>query len=137
MELTPSQIRYLLAVYALHKDGAVRSADIAQALHVTRPSVHRMALQLSDMGLLVKEKYSSVGFTDTGRIIAEQYHCCFCCICTLLSQNLSLPHAPAEAGALAVLSSLSITKLRSVYNQTAAQLPSYGYHNKTCPLSAL
>lgn len=136
MELTPSQIRYLLAVYTLHKDGAVRSADIAQSLQVTRPSVHRMTQQLSEMGLLVKEKYSSVGFTETGKTLAEQYASCFSCICGMLSQSFSLPHASAEAGALAVLSSLSITKLRSVYAQTSAQLPPYGYHKEGCRLFA-
>ncbi len=133
MELTPSQIRYLLAVYTLHKEGAVRSSDIAESLKVSRPSVHRMTIQLSEMGLLIKAKYSAVGFTETGRILAEQYHTCFSCISTMLNQYLSLPKDPSEAGALAVLSSLSVTKLRSVYAQTSAELPAYGYHT-TCKL---
>lgn len=117
MELTASQIRYLLAVYMIHKNGTVRSADIAENLTVTRPSVHRMIMQLSGMGLLKQEKYSSVSFTEKGRILAEQFYNIFSYIRAFLSKNLHLPFDSAEEGALAIMSRLHSEKLEAVCMQ--------------------
>ena len=113
MELTTAQIRYLLAVYQLQKNGAVRSADVAERLCVTRPSVHRMIMQLAQMQLLKKEQYASINFTENGLALAEKYDACFACVYSLLNKNLDLPSASAEEGALAVLGSLGLAKLEA------------------------
>ncbi|MEA4816412.1 MAG: MarR family transcriptional regulator [Lachnospiraceae bacterium] len=111
MELTPSQIRYLLAVYMLNKNGVVRSVDIAKKLHVTRPSAHRMITQMSGMGLLEKERYSSVKITESGSHLAKQYQACFSCICGLLNKRLNIPCLSSEEGVLVILSKLDLSKL--------------------------
>lgn len=55
MKLTAAQIRYLLAIYRLSKNGDVRSSDVAEHLDVSRPSTHRMIDQLQKMNLVYKE----------------------------------------------------------------------------------
>lgn len=54
-QLTPSQMRYLVAIY-LEGDGmAVRSVDIASSLRVTKASVATMLKDLMEFGLVTKE----------------------------------------------------------------------------------
>jgi len=113
MKLTASQIRYLLAVYRLCENGAVRSTLVANSLDVTRPSVHRMIRQLDEKGLIRMERYSSIRITQDGRALAQQYDACYSRICSLLSKDLKLPAACAEEGALAILGVLSMEKLGS------------------------
>lgn len=119
--MTATQIRYLMAIDKLSSIGAVRSADIAENLDVTRPSAHRMITQLSGMGLLEKEKYSSVRITEHGRFLAKRYSVCFSCICGLLNRALNISHPSAESGALTILSSLDSSGLESAYLQMKAK----------------
>lgn len=117
MKLTASQIRYLLAIYKLSNNGVVRSADIADNLFVTRPSVHRMIIQMSKMNLITKEKYSYISITENGRILAEQYYNEFCHICKLLNNSLGLPFDSVENGVITILSRLDLENLNSVCMQ--------------------
>jgi len=114
MELTPAQIRYLLAVYRLGGPGPVRSAAVAAELSVTRPSAHRMLGQLAELGLLSKKKYARVALTEGGRDLAEKYHHSFLLICALLREGLNLAPVPAGEAALAALCSLGWQQLEAV-----------------------
>lgn len=61
MQLTASQVRYLLAIAELSKKSvSVSSSDIADKLQVTRPSVNKMVEVLSGKKLL--EKNDTVRF---------------------------------------------------------------------------
>ena len=78
MKLTATQIRCLLAVYALaypEADGPERevaSKDVARLLGVSGPSVHRALDILIREGLLEKEHYGAPCLTQLGRETAEQ-----------------------------------------------------------------
>ena len=66
--LTAANIRYLLAIEDLDRDGkGVRCVDVAQALGITKPSVHSMVDSMKDMGLLEKPHYGVIRLTDLGR----------------------------------------------------------------------
>ena len=114
MELTASQIKYLLAVHKLNKNGTIRSADIAGRLAVTRPSAHRMINQLTQLGLLEKERYTSVKITQSGLMLSCLYNDAFFTIFDFLYHQLNIPPESAEDGTLAIIKSLSPDILESV-----------------------
>jgi len=63
---------YLEVVYDLIQEkGYARSSDIAERLVVKLPSVTRMLRKLSDMGLIVYERYRGLTLTDKGKEIAR------------------------------------------------------------------
>ncbi len=67
MQLTASQVRYLLAIADLsQKKTPVSSSDIADKLQVTRPSVNKMLSVLSEKKLLEKRRYGTVNLTALG-----------------------------------------------------------------------
>ena len=68
LELTPTNLRYLLAIYHLSQSRLeVSSKDIAQALAVSRASVTSMTAILAGKRLVAKERYGKVHLTDDGR----------------------------------------------------------------------
>ena len=63
---------YLEVVYDLIQEkGYARSSDIAERLVVKLPSVTRMLRKLSDMGLIVYERYRGLRLTDKGEEMAR------------------------------------------------------------------
>ncbi len=75
--LTASNIRYLLAIKELDGANGVRCVDIAEALGVSKPSVHNMMDAFSKMGLVTRDAYSAVSLTEAGRETAERYSRCY------------------------------------------------------------
>ena len=58
--LSPSHIRYLLAMQELDRQGkGVRSRDIAAVLGLSKPSVHNMMNTFIDFGLIRKDAYGA------------------------------------------------------------------------------
>ena len=114
MKITATQIRYLLSIYQLCKNGVVRSSDIADSLEVSRPSAHRMVDQLLKMNLIVKEQHSCIRFTEESLELAEQYYKGFLHISRFLHECFVLPKDTAEDGALTILSGLTITKVKEL-----------------------
>ena len=87
--LTAANIRYLLAIEDLDRDGkGVRCVDVAQALGITKPSVHSMVDSMKDMGLLEKPHYGVIRLTDLGRSTADRYQVYFQTICRHFTQFL-------------------------------------------------
>ena len=77
MELTNTNVRYLLTIYHLSQARLeVSSKDIAQTLDVSRASVTSMMSILTDKRLVTKERYGKVHLTDVGcrwaRVLASQ-----------------------------------------------------------------
>ena len=73
MELTNTHLRYLLTIYQLSQVRLeVRSASVAEALGVSRPSVARMLAILSEKELVTKEYYGRVTLTDQGAALARR-----------------------------------------------------------------
>lgn len=86
--LTASNIRYLLAVKELGRaDGGARCIDIAAALKLSKPSVHNMMDSLSRSGLVCKNAYGMVYFTDAGRAAAERYARYYSAVASMLARN--------------------------------------------------
>lgn len=86
--LTASNIRYLLAVKELGRaDGGARCIDIAAALKLSKPSVHNMMDSLSRSGLICKNAYGMVYFTDAGREAAERYARYYSAVAAMLARN--------------------------------------------------
>lgn len=109
--LTAANIRYLLAIEDLDRDGkGVRCVDVAQALGITKPSVHSMVDSMKDMGLLEKPHYGVIRLTDLGRSTADRYQVYFQTICRHFTQFLP-QRQDVLAAAFALLSEL---KLESV-----------------------
>ena len=73
MELTNTNIRYLLTIYDLSKVRLeVSSKDIAQSLAVSRASVTSMMSILIDKRLVDKERYGKIHLTGLGRALARE-----------------------------------------------------------------
>ena len=72
--LSPSHIRYLLAMQELDQHGrGVRCSDIATALGLSKPSVHNMMNTFIDFGLVRKDAYGAAFFTERGVETARRY----------------------------------------------------------------
>ena len=72
MELTNTNIRYLLTIYDLSKVRLeVSSKDIARSLAVSRASVTSMMSILIDKRLVDKERYGKIHLTGLGRTLAR------------------------------------------------------------------
>lgn len=112
MTLTATQIKYLVAIHTLGCGGCIRSADIAELLGVSKPTVHSMLAALSKLSLIKKEKYSVIELTEYGRKTAGQYADSFSNISLLLNKQLQLPPETAVEGALAILSCLQAEELQ-------------------------
>lgn len=86
--LTPTMISYLAIIeYLDTRKKGVRSAHVARALNVSRPSVHSMIKKLQEKGYLEKELYGTIHLTLRGRRIGRQYRS----ICTgLIEERASL-----------------------------------------------
>lgn len=73
MQLTATQVRYLLAAYELQERGVVRLTPIAERLQVSKPSVHRMISQLKDFGMVAQEGRNILRLTREGMEAARRY----------------------------------------------------------------
>ena len=72
--LTASNIRYLLTMKGLDRDGCgVRCVALASALNLSKPSVHNMMDTFSELGIISKTSYGVAHFTDSGNDTARRY----------------------------------------------------------------
>lgn len=72
MELTCTNVRYLLTIYHLSQIRLeVSSKDIARVLEVSRASVTSMMGVLTDKELVAKERYGKVHLTHSGIRLAR------------------------------------------------------------------
>lgn len=75
MHLPRSMEDYLKTILILHREnGAVRSLDVAEALHVTKPSVCRAIKFLREGGFLTMDEGKCLSLTDNGRDVAEKVY---------------------------------------------------------------
>ena len=71
-QVTPSVQDYLKALLVLSKDGGpVHSADVADAVCVSRASVSRAMGVLKELGYVKKEKYGTIMLTPLGEKTAQ------------------------------------------------------------------
>ena len=72
-KITKSYEDYLEAIVVLeNKQIKVQSVEIARALGVSKPAVHKAMDELIELGHVIKEKYGDIKLTESGRKIAMQ-----------------------------------------------------------------
>ena len=109
--LTASNIRYLLTVKELDRDGrGARCTDVALALGLTRPSVHNMMKTLIELGLICKDAYGAARLTVAGEQTAARYGRYFRSVHALLTRGFPESDALTSA-ACALLSELPEAEL--------------------------
>ena len=70
---TANREDYLRGIFLLEEEkGKIKSIDLANYLHVTKPSVSEMVKELNREGLVSYKKYSKLRFTPKGRKIARK-----------------------------------------------------------------
>ncbi len=85
MHLPRATEDYLKTILILHREnGSVRSLDVAQAMHVSKPSVSRAMKSLREAGFLTMEEDKRLSLTDTGSAAAEQVYQRHCALKSLL-----------------------------------------------------
>ena len=138
MRFTKSNIKYLLALHKLNqKPGGIRCVDVADSLHITKPSVHTMINTLKNMQLVNKDKYGVVRFTPLGEKTAEQYNEYFQTICNYFTAILP-DSANIQNAAYVLLSEIPCQTLEEMCENikkknytTSTQNVAWQYHNIT------
>ncbi|MBR5093507.1 MAG: metal-dependent transcriptional regulator [Oscillospiraceae bacterium] len=75
MHLPRAMEDYLKTIWILQREnGSVRSLDVAETLHVSKPSVSRAMKLLREGGLLTIGADKRLTLTDAGREAAEQVY---------------------------------------------------------------
>lgn len=103
MQLTEAQIKYLLALYELQQQGAVRLTRIAERLHVSKPSVHRMLGQLEEFQLVDLSQKGCLRLTEAGISVALEYTEQFQILMDFFTQILGMSLEAAEQNATLLL----------------------------------
>ena len=78
VKFTFSQIKYIIFLYRLSKDGlGVKNVELASTLGFSKPSVHNMLKFLADLGVVKQEFFGLATFTERGRALAQKYALCY------------------------------------------------------------
>lgn len=99
MSLGKSLEDYLEAILILqHKNGLVRSIDVAEHMNFSKPSISRAVKELKAKGLLTTDRNNFLHLTNTGQAIAEKIyerHCFFTEYLTKMGVNSKLAESDA------------------------------------------
>lgn len=74
MQLQESGEMYLETILILSQRGAVRSLDVAEYMHFSKPSVSRAVSLLKNGGFIVVDKNGFIELTDAGREVADSIY---------------------------------------------------------------
>lgn len=74
MQLQESGEMYLETILILSQRGAVRSLDVAEYMHFSKPSVSRAVSLLKNGGFIVIDKNGFIELTDAGREVADSMY---------------------------------------------------------------
>lgn len=74
MQLQESGEMYLETILILSQKGAVRSLDVAEYMHFSKPSVSRAMSLLKNGGFIVVDKNGFIELTDAGREVADSMY---------------------------------------------------------------
>ena len=112
--VTPAMEDYLEAVFVLSQDGPVRVTDLAERLHIAKPSVHAAMHNLKDSGFVIQEHYGHILLTPEGTARAEQIIRKHRVIKHFLETSLKVPPAQAETEACSIEHFLSAETVESL-----------------------
>lgn len=115
MAYTSSQIKYMIAMGILcNEEDQIRSMEIADYLDVSKPSVHKMVSEFSDMGIVIKHPYSFIQITPYGKKIINEYSNGYSKITNHFQNDLSLKEETARATAMSIICMLSENELNEL-----------------------
>lgn len=115
LKFTSSQIKYIICIYRLSQNTfGVRNVEIANALKVSKPSVHKMLRSLSEACIISQNALSVVFFTDEGRELAQRYALCYKEIEKIFSESCG-DEILSENAIYALLSEIPINKLAKLH----------------------
>lgn len=112
--LSASGIRYLIAMHSLSNESGVRCVDIAQTLHVSKPSVHRMMITLSNKAFVQREKYGTVFLTEKGLQLATRYTSYYIIIFQFFNRKLAVPREDSRNAAFALFVGITEEHIESM-----------------------
>lgn len=122
LTLTSANIKYLLVLQELDQDGnGVRCANVAEALGVSRPSVHRMIDTLKGLKLVEKSRYGMVHITALGRFLAEQYNEYYNIVCQYFRTVLP-EETDKKAAAFALLAEIPLDSIAAMCSRMEAEM---------------
>lgn len=109
---------YLETMYLLElTQGKIRNVDIANQLHVSKPSVNKAVNILKEQGHLTQEVYGNVHLTDSGRAIAIKIYDRHTILSCFLEEYLHVSHDTAENDACKmehILSDETFEKIKKI-----------------------
>lgn len=73
LAVSPSVVRYLLALDALKGSGGIRTIDVARYLNIKKPSAHTMLSNLRDAEIITKDAAGLSHLTDYGTELTGRY----------------------------------------------------------------
>ena len=122
MGISSSLEDYLEVILKLqHTDDEIRITDIADEMHVSKPSVNRAVKTLRSQGFLEHEKYGKLRLTDKGEQKAETVARRHAIIKTFLKDVLQVEEETAEQEACMIEHSIgdqTAQKLSEFLNRT-------------------
>ncbi len=129
-KITPSQENYLKAILQVADEHSkVRSIDVARLMGVSRASVNKALISLSNEGLVKHEYYGDITLTKEGETLARVVLNRFEILYKFLTEVLEVPEEVASTDACEMEHALS--------NETTCRLCAYIKHNctklETCP----
>ena len=104
--MTRTKIQYLLAIALLCEQQEVRMTDVSRLLKVTKPSVHRMLGELSELELVHYQPRGKITLTEKGQAAARRYTAQRSALTRWLKRELAIDEAQADEGALALMACL-------------------------------
>ena len=115
-KFTFAQIRYIVCLYRLSKDGyGVKNVELSKALGFSKPSVHNMLKSLEDLGVVRQEAFRLAFLTDKGLILAQKYAVCY----EKLENKMTELYGSGTASENAIcglLADMPTDKLNELYN---------------------
>ncbi|GFI60978.1 hypothetical protein IMSAG049_00128 [Clostridiales bacterium] len=72
MNLTISQLKYMLVLSSLSEAGDIKIADIAKFLNIKRSSAFNMLNRLLEAGVIIKNNDKTVSLTDEGKRVSKE-----------------------------------------------------------------
>ena len=105
MLLTAIQIKYIRVLYRLQDARAVKLSDVAEALGVSKPSVHNMFQKLKKYGLIAQDEKGYSRLTELGKETAGKYEEEYNILFAFLTEVLTVEEETARENAVALLGS--------------------------------
>ncbi|MBQ7086490.1 MAG: helix-turn-helix domain-containing protein [Clostridia bacterium] len=120
IKLTTTNIKYLITINQIYNtEKGVRCTDVANILRVSKPSVHRMVETMKNMGLIDKDRYGEIFFTEIGEELAAKYSRYYEAFSRQFGQFIP-EDADKVSGICAFLAEFTTESIEKMYNRLAS-----------------